>query len=296
MKLSTSILTVIGSFLMIMGTAICGLTYERTEVIDEEDGTVYVWETYDDNSRWVWAYYKDGRIVGGEFDSADPDSGTSGSRPTADDIKDLARRAYQGKLSKGVQTNNPFVIKQSARGKGLAPRWNPPGRQFNGIDGTGGSGPGSNGGGTSEWFKSMAKKGGSDDDTNESGKGPGKRPELGTNGSVRPERVNPVPFLNQQLRHASAFRSLGQPAHTIGTSTTKTQIGATTQIASPLPKTASLKKTRTAAQAVKSSTHNNSVMAHKEAQNQSGKLNVKTVAVGPTEKRVAVAAQQILRK
>ncbi len=254
MKLSTSILTVIGSFLMILGTATCGFTYDSTEVVDP-DGTVRVWEMYDDGSKWIWTYYPDGRIVGSESDSSDPDSGTSGSRPTADDIKDLARRAYQGKLSKGVQTNNPFALKQSARGKGLAPRWNPPGRHFSGIDGTGGSGPGSNGGGTSEWFKSMAKKGGSDDDTNESGKGPGKRPELGTNGSVRPERVNPVPFLNQQLRHASAFRSLGQPAHTIGTSSTKTHIGATTKIASPLPKKASLKKTHTAAQAVKSSSY-----------------------------------------
>lgn len=223
MKAHTIVQIITASWLLVLLGSHFGYSYDRTEILDD-DGTVYSIESHDDGSLWIWAYSPDGTIYGNELTNSDPDGGNGGTRPTGDDIKDLARRHYQGKLSKGVQTNNPFAIKQSAQGNGLAPRWNPPGQVLNGGDsGAGGSGPGSNGGGTSEWLKSMARKGGQNDDDGDSGNGSkADRPGLGTNGSIQPQRINPVPILNHSLT-ASATRPQMTNHTTVSLNTGKTE-------------------------------------------------------------------------
>ncbi len=287
MKPSTTIFAMLIALSIVIG----GTTDECAAEVNlhswDENGTHWIFTIYDDGSMYEWAYYADGRIEGDEIGRDDgSDSGSSGSRTTADDIKDLARRSYHGKLSKGVQTNNPFAIKQSGSGKGLAPRWNPPGRHSSGVDGTTGSGPGSNGGGTGEWFKAMAKKGNSDDGDNDSGKGPGKRPELGTNGSIRPERVNPVPNLHQHLRQSIAdSRALRQQVPATGAKGTKNLTTVTSQAHELQRKNTSLKKRGTETPAGKTTA---SSLGVKTKQGQ--QLQTSTVAP-PAAKRTVVVQQ-----
>ena len=93
----------------------------------------------------------------------------------------------------------PTHSSKAVGGKGLAPIWNPS-EQANDVDGggSGSGGPGTNSGNTVEWVKSMAKKGSSSDDEESSNNNNGSdRPEVGATGSIRPERVFPVPYLSE---------------------------------------------------------------------------------------------------
>ncbi len=175
-----------------------GYAKSVSEAINEE-GDIEEIAEFDDGSLWLSIF--DGKtgdlIFFGEIGNPNPDGDSGGSKPTPDSIKEMVKRYYKGKLSKGVQLNNPFATKQSSRGKGLAPRWNPSGEAKEYEGSGGGSGPGTNSGGSGEWVKSMARKGasGEDDEGNNSGNS-GDKPELGTTGSIQPERINPIPTLS----------------------------------------------------------------------------------------------------
>ena len=83
----------------------------------------------------------------GSDGNPNPDDGSGGGSPSADAIKDVIERNYKGRLTKGVQHNNPFTTGQDHKGKGLAPRWNPSDdiREAETGGGSGGSGPVVNG-------------------------------------------------------------------------------------------------------------------------------------------------------
>ncbi|MBU1565522.1 MAG: hypothetical protein KJ630_07825 [Proteobacteria bacterium] len=209
------------SGLLVLLTICSAHSYKRSEAINE-DGDVEIIEYLDDDSVWLWIYGKDGSLVGYELGNPNPDDGSGGGAPTSESIKDLIKRHYHGELSKGVQTNNPFVIKQSSQGKGLAPRWNPSdsAKEYDNGGGSGGSGPGANSGSLSEWVKSNAKRGsnGDNDDDNDSDN-KNDRPELGTTGSIQPERINPIPFNSTAVTTRSldsADMSSGFPLPTKG--------------------------------------------------------------------------------
>jgi len=169
-----------------------------SEAINEE-GDIEEIKEFDDGSLWLSIF--DGKtgdlVFFGEIGNPNPDGDSGGNKPTPDSIKEMVKRYYKGKLSKGVQQNNPFATKQSSKGKGLAPRWNPSGEAKEYEGSGGGSGPGTNSGGSSELIKSMARKGkgGEDDEGNNSGNS-GDKPGLGTTGSIQPERINPIPSLS----------------------------------------------------------------------------------------------------
>ncbi len=167
-------------------------THETYVLEKDEYGNLYLWEVSAKNT-WHSVMY-----VSAEG-NPNPADGSGGGAPSAESLKDFIRKHHKGKLSKGVQENNPYSLKQSGQGKGLTPIWNPS-EQANDVDGggSGSGGPGTNSGNTAEWVKSMAKKGsGSDDEESSNNNSDNDRSEIGTTGSIHPERVFPVPYLSE---------------------------------------------------------------------------------------------------
>lgn len=189
-------LLIAGLFLAFLSINAFAESTKIGELLDDDSGDVFELFQEDDGSFLVWVHHKDGTFsyfnIGTESNPDPDDPHGVGGKP---DIKELARRYYKGELDKGVQTNNPFALKQSGQGKGLAPIWNPPDT----VRDAGGAGGGTGGEPRdAAWIKDQARRGtGGEDDDDKEGTGSKKdRPGIGETGSVQPERVNPVPILN----------------------------------------------------------------------------------------------------
>ncbi len=164
------------------------------ELLDEESGTVYELYDNEDGTFTVWQFDPDGTNSIWEFGgegNPNPADGSGSGAPTPESIEEYIRKHHKGKLSKGVQTNNPLTLKRSSQGKGLDPRWNPAANAKEGVESSGG--PSSNSGSTAEWLKNKAKRGSNSEQDDDNTGTNSERPDIGTTGSIRPEVVNPVP-------------------------------------------------------------------------------------------------------
>lgn len=203
MNFTKMIIIAVGA--IILSVMSCQNVFAQGRDVDgytDEDGYTVIYHEDENGAPWASLYNPEGDLVlmieVTDEGNPNPDDGSGGGAPSADSIKDAIERHYKGRLTKGVQHNNPFTTGQNHRGKGLAPRWNPSDtiREAEAGGGSGGSGPASNSGSTSEWIKSLAKAGqnGDNDDENEGGDN-SEKPGLGTTGSIKPEHINPVPTL-----------------------------------------------------------------------------------------------------
>ena len=187
-------LLAVGVFLVFTTVPAFANVVKIGEYYNAEDDTVMEAFKYD-GGYYFFIHYPDGAIVGYDVpDEGNPDPDDPNGIGGKPDIEELAKRFHRGTLGKPVRLNNPFSIRQSARGKGRDPRWNPP-ETVRDPDGSGG------GSGTAprdaEWIKDQARRGTGGDDDDDQGEqgGNNDRPGIGETGSVQPERVNPVPFL-----------------------------------------------------------------------------------------------------
>jgi hypothetical protein len=124
-----------------------------------------------------------------------PDDDGSGGIPDRESLQDAIARHHKGEATKGFQTDNPWGLKQAARGNGLDPIWNPSesAREGDHIGGAPDSPP------TPGDIKDAARRGSKNEhndegDDNDNGGG-ADQPGLGSKGSiVHPERINPNPL------------------------------------------------------------------------------------------------------
>lgn len=162
------------------------------------DGFWYV-ESYDDGSQYLWLLDKDlNPIEGWEMGNPSPDEGDGSGAPTPEEIKDYIERHHKTRLSKGEQLNNPLNLKRSAAGEGRDPIWIPS-ESATDVEGGPSGGPGADSGDVAGWVKGQARRGSDGDDEDSDDSSIGERPELGSTGSVKPEIINPPPFLSEPM-------------------------------------------------------------------------------------------------